>query len=93
MIDYILLALAITRITRLLTTDVILEPLREFVWRRLGNPGVSKVGYLFTCNWCMSIYVASLTVAMYKIAPAPTVVVCAIFAYSMVAGTVLDRVG
>lgn len=91
--NYVILALAVTRITRLLTTDTIFSPLRDWVWRRFGNPGVSRIGYLFTCNWCTSIYVASLTVAMYKIAPVPTVTVSAVFAYSMVAGAILDRVG
>lgn len=49
-----LVALATYRLTRLVTADQIAEPLRRAVIAR--NPGWA--GYLVTCDWCLSIWVA-----------------------------------
>jgi hypothetical protein len=93
LLDLIILTLAVARVTRLVTTDVILEGFRDWIWKRFGDPGSSKLGYLITCDWCTSIYAASLLMAMYKIAPNPTVVGASVLAMSMVAGAILNRVG
>lgn len=89
----LVLALATARLTRLVTTDHICERLREWIWKKFGDPGSSMLGYLITCNWCTSIYAASLAIFMYKIAPDPTFTVCAILALSMFAGSIVDRAG
>lgn len=60
--ELVIYGLATYRLTRLITRDVIAEPLREWVWRR-KPPEKSKIGYLFTCEWCMSIWTASLLLA------------------------------
>lgn len=60
--DLVIYGLATYRLTRLLTRDVIAEPIREWVWKR-RPPEKSKIGYLFTCEWCMSIWTASLLLA------------------------------
>jgi hypothetical protein len=85
----IILALATFRLSRLFTTDVIFEPLREWVWKR-KDPSTT-VGYLFTCNWCMSIWFASLIVICYTIVPAVTILPCLILALSAVAGLISDK--
>jgi hypothetical protein len=48
-------SLATYRLTRLITTDTITEPLREKVWEN-HPPESSKLGYLFTCDHCASVY-------------------------------------
>ncbi|MFC1410397.1 hypothetical protein ACEZCY_14140 [Streptacidiphilus sp. N1-12] len=50
-----LLALGATlRITRFINADFLAGGLRAWVIRRFGND--SKVTYLSTCPWCLSIY-------------------------------------
>jgi len=89
-IDLIILALATTRITLLITTDTITERLRERIWRRYP-PETSRYGYLITCNWCSSFYAATLVASMYRITEKPTMFVSMIFALSFVAGFVANR--
>jgi len=55
------LALATYRLTRLVTRDSITAPLRERVWRRFP-PETTRVGYVLTCEWCASVWTASLLV-------------------------------
>jgi hypothetical protein len=54
-------ALATYRLTRLVTADKITEPLRLWVLDRS-----QWAGYLVTCDWCLSIWIA------------PPVAVCAV---------------
>lgn len=89
-VDYIILALATFRLTRLITTDVIFNGVRERIWRRF-SPGDGGLGYLITCDWCTSIWTASLVATMYTIATGPTVFVCGILALSAAVG-LLNRV-
>lgn len=49
----VLLIGATTRLTRLLTTDALLEPGRARIERRVP----AKVAYLIRCDWCMSVWV------------------------------------
>lgn len=81
MLDLIILALAVYRLTRLVTTDVILDGVREKVWRR-HPPERGGVGYLITCDWCTSLWLSSLVVVMYTIAPELTILISSIFAIS-----------
>ena len=89
-IDLIILALAATRITLLITTDTITQPLRERIWEK-RPPETSRYGYLITCNWCSSFYAATLVASMYRITEKPTMFVSMILALSFVAGFVANR--
>jgi hypothetical protein len=89
-VDLVILALACARLTLLITTDEITSSLRERVWSRF-DPGKSQFGYLFTCNWCTSVYTASLLVILYKILETQTIFVSMIFALSMVASVIANR--
>lgn len=52
----VLVVVACYRLTRLVTSDYIAEPVRLWAERRWGEK--SKRAYLVTCNWCLSIYIA-----------------------------------
>lgn len=51
--DLVLASLATYRVTRLVTADKITERLREAVTARSDF-----FGYLVTCDWCLSIWIA-----------------------------------
>lgn len=85
----LILALATFRLSRLFTRDFIFEPLREAIWKKF--PPHTQLGYLFTCNWCMSIWFASLITICYTIVPAVTIVPCLVLALSAVAGLISDK--
>jgi hypothetical protein len=87
MIDFIILALAVHRLTRLVTTDMVTERIREKIWSKYP-PHKGGIGYLVTCNWCSSIWVASLVFSMYKISTEPVIFVCSILSLSSVAGLI-----
>lgn len=89
-VDLIILTLACARLTLLITTDEITSSLRERIWRRF-DPGKSRFGYLFTCNWCTSVYTASLLAIMYRIFETQTIFVSTIFALSMAASVIANR--
>lgn len=86
---YVIMALAAYRLTRLLTTDVILEDLREKVWKKY--PPSTKIGYLFTCNWCMSIWAAAFIIALASLLPAVAYVVSLILSISALVGLVATK--
>lgn len=88
--EYVILALAVWRLTRIVTTDEITAPLRERIWRRFP-PGNSQFGYAFTCDWCISIWTASAAMTMYKISPSSALFVCSVLALSGVAG-IINRI-
>lgn len=50
--------LAVARLTRLITTDTILDPPRTWLVRRLTS---DRLKYLMLCDWCMSVWVAAVT--------------------------------
>lgn len=80
--DWLLVALcvgAITRLTRMLTDDVIMQPFRRFMIRHLNNPVAVPEGdlpdadqppkdhwlvYLVHCRWCSSIWIATAVTAV-----------------------------
>lgn len=90
-LDLLILSVATYRLTRLITTDTILERAREKVWKKFP-PHQNGIGYLITCNWCASIWVATLVFSMYKISTEPTIFVSTILSLSAFAGF-LSRAG
>jgi hypothetical protein len=85
LIDYVILTLAIYRITRLITTDVIFNKYRTRIWQKypIHRDGL---GYLITCPWCMSIWVSLPVVVMYRINTDWTIVGLSVFAFSTLVG-------
>ena len=86
---FIIISLATFRITRVITTDVIFDVPRNKIWKKY--PPHTSIGYLLTCNWCMSIWVASLLVICYTIIPTFTLALSSIFALSAVAGLISSK--
>ena len=84
-IDFIIFALATYRATRLLTTDHILNAARDRIWAKYP-PNESKIGYLFTCEWCMSIWVGLTFVTWYTINADTARFLAVAFALSAIAG-------
>lgn len=84
--SFLILSLATFRVSRLLTTDVIFEDLRDRIWKKFSP--LTKFGYLFTCIWCMSVWVALVLVICYTIIPTVTLLVALPLAFSAVAGLV-----
>lgn len=84
-LDFIVSGLAVYRATRLLTRDEITSPIRDKVWEK-NPPEKSKIGYLFTCEWCMSVWVSSILQICRIISPRTTSKVEKILAFSAIAG-------
>ena len=86
-LQFAILALAAYRMTRLVTTDVILNPIRKKIWKKYP-PQNHNLGYVITCDWCSSIWVSSLVVIMYTITSSLTFAVCCMFAVSALVGLI-----
>lgn len=78
-------ALATYRLSRLITRDEILSPLRNRIWKHFP-PETSKFGYLFTCMWCTSMWSASILVLSGIINLKITLYFGLVLAFSAVAG-------
>ena len=69
----VLTVLAIARVTRLITTDMIFEGSRNWLLTRIIPVGKeesewrSKLAYLVLCPWCMSIYVGAVAACAYAV--------------------------
>ena len=91
LLDYVLLVLAVHRLTRLIVEDAIFSKVREKIWRKSPAYAVGA-GYLITCFWCMSLWLATPIFVLYKMQPDATIIVLGGFALSS-AAALLDRVG
>lgn len=87
----LVLSLAAARITRLVTRDEIFAKSRERIWKKYP-PQSSMFGYLFTCDWCTSIWVSTLLVGVDIIAHTAAMTVCSVFAISAIAATITARI-
>lgn len=83
-LELVIYGLATYRLTRLITRDVITARFRDWVWSK-RPPESSKIGYLFTCEWCMSIWTASVLVVSSMITDV-TDIAALVLALSAVAG-------
>jgi len=83
-VEFLILGLATFRLTRLVTRDAIFESARNRFWGRFP-PESSKLGYLLTCEWCLSVWLASALFVSAMISTV-TVLVATPFALSAIAG-------
>lgn len=88
MATFLVDGLASYRLMKLVRDDRITESARAAVQARQGPPEQSKVSYLMTCPWCLSIYFgAALTVGRMRW-PRSTNAVARTFALSALTGLV-----
>lgn len=85
MLELLIFGLATYRATRFLTRDTLFASTRERVFDRFP-PHASKIGYLFTCEWCMSIWVGSWFVLWSIISPTTFLIVALVLSVSAIAG-------
>lgn len=84
-LEFVVMGLATYRLTRLIIRDELLSKPRDFFWKKFP-PEKSLLGYLLTCPWCISIWVASILQISSIINPEVTYAVGIIFALSAIAG-------
>lgn len=90
-LHFLVLALMVYRLTRLIVVDTIFTPVREWIFSK-KPPRSSSLGYLFTCEWCISLWLALPVVISYALFPSITLVIGYIFALSATAGLITARV-
>ncbi len=89
--------LAVYRLTRLVVTDRIAEPIREFLFRQveaggrdMGGEPPNRVAVfaaeLVTCSWCTSVWVALGWAGLTVAAPAVAAPAGAVLAWSAASG-------
>jgi len=84
---YLLFALSVFRVARLLAQEELARPLRERVARKFGPE--SRWTYLVECPLCLSIWIGALTVPFVMIWPDNRVVIAVLFVLAASALTVL----
>lgn len=90
LIHILLLALGTHRLTRLIIEDAILETPREALFKRFP-PETTRIGYLLTCYWCLSIWISLIFVLCYILVPTATLVAALILTISSVTGLLSER--
>lgn len=89
-LHFVVLALMVYRLTRFFVVDTLFEPVRDWIFKK-RSPHSSSIGYLFTCEWCISLWIALPTMLFYAAFPSATFLVGCIFALSALAGLITAR--
>lgn len=82
--------LAVHRLTKLVIDDKITEDFREAVFERFP-PDSTKIGYVLTCPWCVSLWVGIGVVVARKIAPDAWDAAATALAVSSTTGLIEER--
>jgi len=93
LIPFVSMALAVARVTRLVTTDRITQAPRNALLRKLDPEGLTA--YLLVCSWCSSVYVGAAGAVVGSLAGwwTWTTAVPAALAFSYIAGFLASREG
>jgi hypothetical protein len=83
-------ALAVFRLTKLVVDDEIFADAREKLLDRF-HPDETKIGYLITCPWCVSIWAGGAVVVARAVAPRAWDLAAQALAFSAVTGLVAER--
>lgn len=81
---------AVYRLTKLVIEDEILADIREKVWEKFP-PETTKIGYLITCPWCVSIWMGGLIFALRKTSPELATYISSTLAASYASGYAYTR--
>lgn len=90
MIRLLLDIVATRRLTKVINEDYVTQPLRDAVWKRFP-PHKSKIGYLFTCDWCMSIWAGVIIFSLRHKYPEIADIVSGILTASQITGTASEK--
>ena len=80
-------ALAVYRLTKLVIDDELLSDVRNAVFAKFP-PDSTKLGYLLTCPWCASMWLAALPIVGRRVAPRAWGAVASALAASAVVGLI-----
>lgn len=80
--------LATYRLTKLIIDDFITEEWRKQIFKRF--PPDTKIGYFFTCPWCMSFWAGLVVVMASKTFPRGWKIIGAALAMSAASGLIED---
>lgn len=89
LLTFVILALAAFRVTRVITTDTVFEPVREKIWKKF--PSSHGFGYLITCDWCTGFYVSIAFVVGFLLVPMVVYVVSLVLSISAIIGLLASR--
>jgi hypothetical protein len=98
--NFVIDALAVYRLTRLVTRDTITDDLRETVQGEIQTAATAGIitqktsdrfAYLIECDWCMSIWVAAVAYSLKKYVPHVWGTISHILAASAVAGALANQ--
>ena len=78
-------ALATHRLTKLVLDDRLTAPLRDRLFKRFP-PESTKIGYLFTCPWCTSIWLGAGVATARLVAPRAWRPIARMLAFSSATG-------
>lgn len=81
--------LAVFRLTKLIMDDRITLEFRDWVWKKY--PPNTKMGFLLTCPWCVSIWAAIIVIGARKASPEYGDMLSKILAASAVTGLAYQR--
>ena len=87
---FVIDSLAVYRLTKLVIDDYITEDLREAVFSRF-SPQQTKIGYLFTCPWCVSIWAGATVFGLRAVDPAKADWLSGVLAASAVTGKIYEK--
>lgn len=88
-LQFVILALAVFRVTRLLIEDSILEPIRELTTFRLSPQ--NKFRELIECPWCLGMWLSFATAGLVLLRPVIITWLALPFALSAVVGLIAEH--
>ena len=89
MLNFIKDSLAVYRLTKLIMEDRITMEARDWYWERF--PSNTKMGFLLTCPWCVSIWAAIIVIGTRKAFPKSADILSTILAASAVTGIAYQK--
>jgi hypothetical protein len=84
-------ALAVFRLTKLVNDDEITADLRDKILERF-HPEDTKIGYLITCPWCVSIWAGGAVALARELAPRSWNVAASALAFSALTGLAAEKI-
>jgi hypothetical protein len=93
LVQLVILGLAAWRGTRFFLEDTLFSPIRDRIWAKYP-PESTKIGYLFTCPWCLGFWVSTILTLVFLFGGTIGLVITLILAISAIVGliqTFLDR--